>query len=217
MKKKIFVVSICLNAILVLMFAVLCYHKRDSIKTKFETLFCPQKEQKIENLAKPMNQEVWKPSFQKLEKEGADACIKIAFIGNSLAFHGVSKDVYWERKCGMAASSLENDYVHKTVKKISDSRNASVDFLVMNASKFERGFESFDYAQVPKLDDFKPDYIVFQLGENVSTVNYDVFVDKYTQFINYVGTDSSVKIICNNAILVVGISNCNLPIFMLFL
>ena len=126
-RKRIFTASICLNVVLVLMFAAFCYHKRDSIKTKFEAMFYSKSEQEIAQLSKSMNQEVWQPRYEKLEKTGADSCVRIVFVGNSLTFHGISKDIGWELECGMAATSLENDYVHKTVRKISESRNVSVD------------------------------------------------------------------------------------------
>lgn len=182
------------------MFVAFCYHKRDSIKTKFDELFYKKSEQEIVNLSKAMNQEVWKPRFEKLKKSNADSCIRIVFVGNSLTFHGISKNIGWELECGMAATSLENDYVHKTVRKISESRNVSVDYAVMNAAGFERKFESFDFAVVPTFEDFAPDYVVFQLGENVNKenliVNTDLFVEKYSELINRIGSKNSIKMIC---------------------
>ena len=147
-----------------------------------------------------MNQEIWKPRFEKLEKSNADSTIRIVFVGNSLTFHGISKDVGWVLECGMAASSLENDYVHKTVRKISESRNVSIDYAVVNAARFERQFESFDFAAMPTFEDFAPDYVVFQLGENVAKenliANTALFIEKYSELVNRIGSKNSVKMVC---------------------
>ena len=46
------------------------------------------------------------------------AKIKILFMGNSITKHAKKPEIGWNNDCGMAASSVENDYVHQIVKKI---------------------------------------------------------------------------------------------------
>lgn len=200
MNKKIFFTSICLNVIFVLVSCAFLYHKRDNIRDKVNQFRYFKSESEVEKLAKAMNQEVWEPRFETLNNPKADTTIKIAFVGNSLTFHAVAENVDWKRECGMAASSLENDYVHKTVKKISENKNVSVEFAVANAANFERGFWDFDFSRTKKLHDFNADYVVFQLGENVSkdnlNDNYEVFVAQYEKLIDTVCNEMATKIVC---------------------
>ena len=44
--------------------------------------------------------------------------LRILFVGNSITKHAPKPSIGWNRDCGMAASSIEHDYVHLIVKKI---------------------------------------------------------------------------------------------------
>ena len=52
------------------------------------------------------------------EKDNAD--VRIMFVGNSITLHGVKEDIGWHNSWGMAASSEENDYVHRIVKQLEN-------------------------------------------------------------------------------------------------
>ena len=192
---KVLIASICLNAIMLLMLCGVAYYKREGIKNRIVKIFTP-KNHKIEQLAIEMNQEVYNPIFGRIGT--SDKVIKIAFIGNSLTLHGVSENIGWTHESGMAASSLENDYVHRVIEKISTSKNISVEYGLINTADFERNFINFDNSRLSKLLEFSPDYVIFQQGENVSSNDikkqYKLYVEKYSDLIK--NFDNSTKIVC---------------------
>ena len=172
------------------------YYKREAIKNRITKLIAPQNNKKIEDLIKTMNQEVFNPVFGKYEN--GEKIIKIAFIGNSITLHGIAESIGWTHESGMAASKLENDYVHLLIEKIALSKNVSIEYAIVNTADFERNFEVFDYAKLSRIIEFSPDYVIFQQGENISSNDikekYDLFIDKYTKLIK--NFDKSKKIVC---------------------
>lgn len=193
---KFLIISIILN---VIMFMILCgvaYYKREGIKNRITKIMAFQNNLKTENMIKSMNQEVFIPVFGKYEN--GEKVIKIAFIGNSITLHGIAENIGWTHESGMAASKLENDYVHLLIEKIALNKNVSIEYAIVNTSGFERNFEIFDYARLNRIKEFSPDYVIFQLGENVSNEDikdkYDLFIDKYTKLIN--NFNKSEKIVC---------------------
>ena len=112
--------------------------------------------------------------------------------------HDVAEEIGWTHKNGMAASSLENDYVHKTVARLSETFGVTVEYAIVNTAAFERDFLNFDIMRLKQLKDFNPDYIIFQFGENVSQEellqNESFFIENYTKLIEYFG--ECKKIVC---------------------
>ncbi|MCL2813885.1 MAG: hypothetical protein FWD23_04735 [Oscillospiraceae bacterium] len=100
---------------------------------------------------------------------------KILILGNSITLHGPKAEIGWNKCCGMAASDPENDYVHLLYKKIAEA-GYKANFLVSQAAVWERGFwkketlSDFDYAR-----DYRPDIIIFRLGENILPENCGVY------------------------------------------
>lgn len=111
----IFMISIILNAVAFLVACFLIFHYQAQIKSKFNGFFAKAEKENIEKLTKAMNQEVFDPLYGKYE--GGDSVIKVAFVGNSISLHGIAENIGWDHKSGMAASSIDNDYVHKLAKK----------------------------------------------------------------------------------------------------
>ena len=190
--QKILFASLCLNALFLLAFCGIAYKKRGAIKEKLAGLSVGAGT-KTEELALAMNQEVFEPVFGKLGN--GEKTVKIAFVGNSLTLHGVANEIGWPRQSGMAASALENDYVHKLARKIAESKNVSVEYAVANVADFERDFDSFDSSRLKKIKDFGADFVVFQLGENLSAAaDFARFEEKYRGLLNEFSP--SVKIVC---------------------
>lgn len=95
--------------------------------------------------------------------------MNLLFIGNSITKHG--KCSYWPGEWGMAASSQENDYVHLLVNKLRKS-GQHVEYADINFFKWEIMDHDRDEV-LPLLDDLLDksyDYIIVQLGENISSV-----------------------------------------------
>lgn len=196
---KKFQISIILNFIMFFMLCFVAYYKRDSIKNRIIKLIPNNNQQKIEKLALDMNTTVIKPVISKYKIDSTDKKVKIAFIGNSLTLHSKLESIGWNHTSGMAASSLENDYVHKTVKKLAESKNVNIEYALINLADWEREFENFDINRLQKIWDFEPEYIIFQFGENVSQEDVitkkETFYNEYIKIIESFGK-SNTKIIC---------------------
>ena len=95
--------------------------------------------------------------------------MNLLFVGNSITKHG--KCSYWPGVWGMAASSAEKDYVHLLVDKLRKS-GQHVEYADINFFKWEIMDHDRDEV-LPLLDDLLDksyDYIIVQLGENISSV-----------------------------------------------
>lgn len=104
--------------------------------------------------------------------ENQNSKIKILFVGNSITKHSPKADIGWHNDCGMAASSVDKDYVHLLIKKIMQY-DPNVSFGIAQVAEFERTFfeksASDDYADAAK---WQPDIIIMYFGANVSR-DYD--------------------------------------------
>ncbi len=99
--------------------------------------------------------------------------IRVLYVGNSITKHAPSPKLDWLNDCGMAASSIEKDYVHLVQAKIKEIHpNAA--FSILQVANYEREF----YTREPEnfyasARDFKPDLIVMFFGANVNKEYYD--------------------------------------------
>ncbi len=120
---------------------------------------------------------------------------RILILGNSITRHGPSDDLKWYNDFGMAASSKDKDYVHVLYNKLYKAKK-DVYFMVYQSSFWEINYKKEDVLDHFTLArDFKPDVIIFRLGENVVGLDWGVleneFQDKLDNFMNYLKTPSS--------------------------
>ena len=101
--------------------------------------------------------------FTVSEGEG----LKVLFVGNSITKHEPRPEIGWYKDCGMAATCIENDYVHILKNKIEQvSSNASI--RILQVAEYERNFENIDtVSYYAKVFDFKPDIVIMFFGANV--------------------------------------------------
>ena len=93
---------------------------------------------------------------------------RIMFAGNSITRHGVKEDIGWFNDFGMAASSIDKDYVHIIAKRVSEI-DSDATFCIAQCASWERGFwddavyEKFEIAKFssrgPAGYFYKPDLI----------------------------------------------------------
>lgn len=140
------------------------------------------------------------PFFVDTVNENKGEPFKLLIIGNSLAYHGIAKEIGWHHVGGMAATSISKDYAHLLYKELQDLLpDRRLSMRVSNLADFERSFSSYDLLVVDTLADFKADVIVFQLGENVSFDKSNtpaIFKEKYTALINRLQNGRKPIIIC---------------------
>lgn len=114
---------------------------------------------------------------KKNEKE-----LKILVLGNSIS-------------SGVIVSDINDDYVNVLIRKISKKlNNRFVRAKVYNLANFERHYKYYDYNVLRPLAAYKPDVIIFQLGENYQRENDDLYFDCFVKLINYFG-DNNIKIV----------------------
>lgn len=126
--------------------------------------------------------------------------IRVLFVGNSITKHAPKPEIGWLTDCGMAASSLDKDYVHLTVEKIKEY-DPYMSFSILQVAGFERRFETMDiYSEYKAAIDYKADIIIMFFGANVSK-EYDKqtdpeikFGDRYEQLRNALNSHGTAKV-----------------------
>ena len=112
-------------------------------------------------------------------------------IGNSITVHGIND--YWWNECGMAASTLENDYVHQ-ISTMIDATEFAYNFSIWELTATDRG-QTLSLLDGMLSDEI--DLITIQLSENVSDLA--TFESDFEEMIRYIQER------CSNAqIIVIG-------------
>jgi hypothetical protein len=103
---------------------------------------------------------------------------RILFVGNSITRCPSDSTIEWYGTWGMAASSPQNDYVHRVISSLTARQGPSPSYAIQSASQFERFFMKLDLQLwLSSLDTLHPDLVVFQLGENIrpdTALRYDL-------------------------------------------
>ena len=101
--------------------------------------------------------------------EESENALKILFVGNSITHHGAKPEIGWHHNWGMAASSKENDYVHRVVSGLKE-RYGQVNYCIAQVAAWERDYpngEELLRTHYQAAADFEADWVVIRLGENV--------------------------------------------------
>ena len=107
---------------------------------------------------------------------------KILFVGNSLTSHGPKADIDWHGNWGMAASSLDKDYVHVVTKALATKHGATPVIMVKNVADFERKHVGYDIAgKYADAAAFKADLVILCIGENVAALKTPEAQAKYQE------------------------------------
>ena len=123
---------------------------------------------------------------------------RVMFVGNSITRHGILPKIGWHWDWGMAASALENDYVHLLVDKVN-TIEPDANFCICQVAKWECEYKNgSEYLQAYKsARDFEADVIVFRMIENCPHQDFDkeVFYHEYQTLIDYLNPTGKAKII----------------------
>ncbi len=125
---------------------------------------------------------------------------KILFVGNSITKHAPKPSIGWELDCGMAASCLENDYVHLMIEK-AKQYDENVSFAIAAIAEFERGFFTLNLPDLYQdAADYDADIVIMFFGANVA-VEYDTmenppktFGAAYEELRNFVSHNGKAKV-----------------------
>lgn len=126
---------------------------------------------------------------------------KILFLGNSITKHGVAPAIGWNANWGMAASSEDKDYVHRTMAKVW-AKTPDTSFLVGQIATWEREFwnENLIQDNFSEVIDYKADIVIIRVIENVRELEHEGYtLEKgYKALINTVA-DEHTKVIITNS------------------
>ena len=120
----------------------------------------------------------------------ADAKLRLLIVGNSITRHAPSPGLGWFGDWGMAASSVETDYVHRLADMLE---KAGLDVLVKvhQLATWERTHaEPNALESVMEDNEFNADAVVFRLGENVKV--FDGWRENLEAFINTICPNGKV-------------------------
>ena len=196
MEKKL-IASLILNVVMFLILCSIVYYKRDGIKKKITRLF--PKEIVSEKDLKQFNKEPYSFGNGRIDI-GSEQTIKMLFLGNSLTYTSAPEEEADKELRGLTATSKDKDYVHQLMKMISENKNVNIDYSVVNIAAFERNFSrtEFDYRQLEKVEIGEPDYLIVQIGENISCEdmkNYGEELEtKYAELVRKF--PKAIKIVC---------------------
>jgi alpha-galactosidase len=107
---------------------------------------------------------------------------KILFVGNSLTSHGPKADIDWHGNWGMAATSLDKDYVHVVTKALAAKQGTTPEIMIKNVADFERNHVGYDIAgKYAAAAAFKADLVILCIGENVPALKTPEAQAKYQE------------------------------------
>lgn len=126
-----------------------------------------------------------------------NALVRVLFVGNSITRHVVLPMIGWYRDCGMAASSIEKDYVHIVVSELA-KRYGAVRFCIAQLSEWERNFGSNEIMEsYSEARDFNADIVVIRIGENIHCNKDDEsdLADAFERMVRFLAVKKGCKII----------------------
>jgi hypothetical protein len=101
---------------------------------------------------------------------------------------------------GLVSLDTDHDYVHVLINRISKEKRVNIKYSIINIADFERGFVRFpfDFHKLVNAEVRNPDYLIVQIGENVSRNdiinNGELFEDRYSQLLQKF--PNAIKVIC---------------------
>jgi len=120
------------------------------------------------------------------------------FIGNSITLHAPKPDIGWNNNWGMAASSEENDYVHRLMQKVRDSQ-PEAGFCIAQAAEWEWQYWQGEEV-LPKYQEaaaYDPHVMILRIAENVPRDKADQlpFAPCYEALLRYFDPGQNARII----------------------
>ena len=112
----------------------------------------------------PAKGQTFVPFIPPKEETGG---LRVLFLGNSFTYHRPRPEIGWNRSCGMAASCLDNDYVHRLMARIRTVHPDAVNAIHSTSFLIERNLEDYHPQRFCESLAWKPDVVICFFGENV--------------------------------------------------
>ena len=135
--------------------------------------------------------------FVSIQRRGGNK--KVLFFGNSITRHAPKADIGWHGDWGMAASCIENDYVH-LVLAFLDEKYGKVDYCIAQGSTWERGYfkgESILDEYYRSARDCDADIVIIRIGENIRNADLEKVDCKpyFDMAVKYLAKNPEAKVI----------------------
>lgn len=123
---------------------------------------------------------------------------RVMFVGNSITLHSVKEDIGWHGEWGMAASSKENDYVHRLMASIRET-DPDAAFCTCQVADWERQYDhgTDTHELFAAAREFNADIIVMRFVENCPYDGFkaDAFKDELGKLLCYLNGTGNAKFI----------------------
>lgn len=129
-----------------------------------------------------------------IKKQGTGT--KVLFVGNSITLHGVAPHIGWNNHWGMAASALENDYVHLTMEHIK-TVDPDASFMIAQIANWEREYWKPEILteNYKEAIDFEADIIIIRVIENIKLVPEHDLKNNFEKMIDIFNSHNKAKIL----------------------
>ena len=175
------VLSLFLIVVGVMSIRTLRREKRQDREMRKLTVELEDQAKKLEALEKQLAA-IAQNGQDKRKIKWRDGAFNYLAIGNSLTLHGTCD--YWWNECGMAASSLEKDYVHQLLTLLQEKKDKIIaDTYNFAAWEVQSHDRSEHLALLDELLDERINLITVQLGENARDIKE--FSPDFKELIHY--------------------------------
>lgn len=128
--------------------------------------------------------------------------VKILFAGNSITRHARKTEIGWDADWGMAASSIDKDYVHVVEKNVSE-KDPDAAFCICQVSSWEVHYTEGEtqFYKFEAAREFEADIIVMRQIENCNFRDFDkhVFKVEYEKLVDYLNKSGKAKVIITSS------------------
>ena len=156
--------------------------KRQAREMRKLTMELESQAKQLEALEKQLAAIAQDRKDNKRKTKWRDGAFNYLAIGNSLTLHGTCD--YWWNECGMAASSLEKDYVHQLLTLLQEKKGEIIaetyNFATWEVQSHDR---SEHLVLLDELLDERINLITVQLGENARDIKE--FCPDFKELIHY--------------------------------
>ena len=123
---------------------------------------------------------------------------RVMFVGNSITLHGTAPHIGWYGEWGMAATTKENDYVHRLMASVMEVA-PTASFCVCQVADFERLYKTpaVTYPTYEQAVTFSADVMIMRFIENCPWEGFDeaLFLRELGEFVRYLDQEKKAKII----------------------
>jgi hypothetical protein len=140
-------------------------------------------------------------SKENAARSGKEGGLKVLFVGNSITLHGPNSEIGWSGNWGMAASSMDKDYVHLTAAMLEE-KYGKVETCILNCAAWERGYADTEEVldkHYSQGRDFGADLVIIRLGENMPHDASFACKPHFEEMIRYFAVKDGVKVVLTDS------------------